>query len=177
MSSTRREALRAGLALAAGVAAAPLHPAVAGAQERPTDAGVIAAAVAFEERSALAYRTALGTGLLRGATRAEVAHIGGHEAVHAAALRTALEALGTPRPAPPRPDARLAGAGSREEVLEHLLSLESASVATYQRALQTLQGPRLIETAASIMAVEAQHLALIRQALGRESVFEPFVRG
>ena len=59
----------------------------------------------------------------------------------------------------------------------HLLELESASSRRYQRALRTLQGPKLIETAASVMAVEAQHLALIRRALGRESVGAAFVKG
>jgi hypothetical protein len=175
--ATRREALRAGLALAAGMAAGPDAAGAAAGKPPPTDGSIIAAALGLELRSVLAYEIAARSGLLDARLRALAERIGRHEAEHAAALRTALEGLG--HRAPRRPDTihELAGASSQAEVAEYLLRLEAASVAAYQRALGTLAVPTLVQTAASIMAVEAQHLALIRRALGRESVPGPFERG
>jgi hypothetical protein len=174
---TRRGALRGALALAVSGVAAQLGTTPARAQAPPADPGVIRSALGFEERSALAYRTAARSGLLGASLQDLVDRIGRQESQHAAALRTALEALGAPPPRPPAPIAELAAARSEREVAEYLLGLESASVAAYQRALRTLTVPPLVETAASIMAVEAQHLVLIRRALGRESVRGPFERG
>ena len=171
---TRREALRAGLALAAGMAAGP---ATAAAAPPPTDGSIIASAAGFEQRSVLAYEIAVRSGLLGARLQPLVERIGRQEAEHAAAMRTSLEALGGTVPSPPEAIPGLAGATSEAEVAGFLLGLESASVSAYQEALATLTGAVLIQTAASIMAVEAQHLVLIRKALGRESTRGPFERG
>jgi rubrerythrin len=159
------------------MAAGPGAAESAAAPPRPTDGAIIASAVGLEQRSALAYEVAARSGLLGARLQALVERIGRQEAEHAAALRTALEALGGAVPRRPETIGELAGASSQAQVAGYLLRLESASVSVYQRSLGTLTGPKLVQTVASIMAVEAQHLALIRQALGRESVRGPFERG
>jgi hypothetical protein len=109
---------------------------------------------------------------------------GQQEAEHAAALRTALEALGSAAPPPPRTaadvDKVLPGLGdarSRSDVLTFASELEAAAVATYQDAIRRLDDPKLLQTAAAIMACEGQQLAAIRLALGDPGVAQALETG
>lgn len=51
------------------------------------------------------------------------------------------------------------------------------AVAAYYDASKKLQQARLLQTAAQIMSNEGQHLAVLRQALGRNPVPNAFETG
>ena len=99
---------------------------------------------------------------------------GDHERRHADTLTTALTDLGGTPPSRPK------GADDVDEVVEGLsdltsqagalsfaIELETATVAAYYDAQAELVEARLLQTGASIMASEGQHLVVLRKAAGR----------
>lgn len=92
----------------------------------------------------------------------------GHEADQAAALATALEALGSRIPGPPT----TAGGG-----LEDAVAQELRAIAALQNAITEVEDGKLLHTLASIMAGSAQHLVLLRRELGEEEVPRPVEPG
>jgi hypothetical protein len=142
----RRELLAAaGLAVVAA-------PATARAQR--SDTAVLLRLVAREEAAAKAYGAGAGV-VVEGLYRDELAH--------AAALRTHLDALGR-RPAPRGLDAparRLVEAEG-DDRLDAAVALETSLVGEYSAALTDLTDPNVLQTAATILASHAQHLARLR---------------
>jgi Ferritin-like domain len=154
VAGPRRATTRRG-ALAAAALAALAVPATARAQR--SDIAVLIKLVAREEAAAEAYGAATGELLPR---------IYNDELDHAAALRTHLDALGR-RPAPRGLDAparRVAEAGDR---VGPAIALEETLVRDYSAALADLDDPSVLQTAATILASHAQHLARLR-AVGQE---------
>jgi hypothetical protein len=144
--------------IAAGAVALLARPAAARAQR--SDIAVLINLVAREEAAAEAYG---------GATGELVPGIYKDELDHAAALRTQLDALGR-RPARRGLDAparRLALAQSDERV-EAAVALEETLVRDYSAALVDLADPSVLQTAATILASHAQHLARL-QVLAKDS--------
>jgi rubrerythrin len=138
--------------VAAAAFALLARPASAGAQR--SDIAVLIKLVAREEAAADAYGDSAGELLPR---------IYNDELDHAAALRTHLDALGR-RPAPRGLDAparRFAGASADERV-EAAIALEQTLVEDYRAALVDLADPGVLQTAATILASHAQHLARLR---------------
>jgi Ferritin-like domain len=124
----------------------------AGASAQRSDTAVLINLVAREEAAAEAYGAATGELLPR---------IYNDELDHAAALRTHLDALGR-RPAPRGLDAparRVAEAGDR---VGAAIALEESLVRDYSAALVDLADPSVLQTAATILASHAQHLARLR---------------
>ena len=145
-ASSRREVV------AAAAIALLARPTVARAQR--SDIAVLIHLVAREEAAAEAYGAGSGELLPR---------IHRDELDHAAALRTQLDALGR-RPAPRGLDAparRLAQA-KPDERLEAAVALEETLVRDYSAALVDLADPSVLQTAATILASHAQHLARLR---------------
>jgi Ferritin-like domain len=139
-------------ALATAAVATLVAPAAARAQR--SDIAVLIRLVAREEAAAEAYGA--GAGEL-------VPHLHQDELDHAAALRTHLDALGR-RPAPRGLDAparRVAEAGP-EDRLEAAIALESSLIEEYSEALADIADPSVLQTAATILASHAQHLARMR---------------
>ena len=140
----------------AGAALAVLaRPAAAVAQR--TDEAVVLRLVAREEAAMEAYEADPAPGLRR------------DESDHAAALRTHLDALGR-RPAPKGLDAparRVAEASGNARV-EAAIALEASLVEAYSAALLDLEAPGVLQTAATILAGHAQHLARLRMLAGRD---------
>jgi Ferritin-like domain len=139
----------------AGAAALVLaRPAAAAAAGR-SDEAVLVRLVAREEAAVEAYRDEVVPGL-----RAD-------EEKHAAALRTHLDALGR-RPAPKGLDepARKLAEASGEARVEAAIALEASLVEAYSEALLDLEAPGVLQTAATILASHAQHLALLREQSG-----------
>jgi hypothetical protein len=136
-----------------------------------TDAGYLQAALHVEQVAALAYAAAADA-MPAGAERAQALRFAGHERQHAAAFETMLFALTVPvreRAGPQDLDALLPGlrGAGRSEALRELAGLEGAAIAGHQ-----LMGRRLLEldalrTVAAVMAGGAQHLVVLRHALGR----------
>lgn len=143
---------------------------------RRGDVAVLEAAIALEQRAALAYAAFAEAGALGPVAE----HLSRQEQEHADGLIAALRGLGGSPP--PRPE----GAGDVPGLNEALrsggaaafaLELEAGAVATYHRALGQLTTPDLLLTVAGIMASEAQHLVVLRSALGRDPAPAPFVDG
>jgi hypothetical protein len=104
------------------------------------------------------------------------------EQQHADTLITAVEQLGgTPPPKPASP-AQVKGlvpatAGGRRTFLQFAVALEEMAVAVYNQASRRLTDARLLQTGASIMGAEGQHLVVLREALGRNAVPSAFETG
>jgi hypothetical protein len=144
-----------------------------------TDSGLLKAALHVEEVAAHAYSLAA-DGPLAG--DAWAARFAGHERQHAAAFETMLFALTVPvreHAAPDDVDALvpdLRGA-SRRGALRALAELEGAAIAGHQ-----LMGRRLVEldalrTVAAVMAGGAQHLVVLRDALGNTALTRTYESG
>ena len=147
---TRREAL------AAAALAALVAPSSARAQR--SDIAVLIRLVAREEAAAEAYGS--GAGVV-------VERLYGDELDHAAALRTHLDALGR-RPAPRGLDApaRRRMDDDGDDRLDAAIALETSLVEEYSDALADIADPSVLQTAATILASHAQHLARMRLAAG-----------
>jgi rubrerythrin len=172
-----REATRRQVVLAAGAAPLLLGAPRAFAQRRG-DAQVVAAAIELEQRAVVAY-SALAR---RGALGATAELFRDQDQAHADALGRQLRRLGGKPPAEPRgpgdvPGLTRALRGDRAAMAGFALQLELTAVASYQRALGELRDRRLLATAAAIMTNQAQHLAVLRQALGRDPAPRAFETG
>ena len=150
----RREAL---VAAAAALVAAP---GVAAAAPRRDDGDILRALVVREESASVA--TAHVAARVPGAPR----YIERHEAEHALALRTLVDALGRHQPAPTETVADLAPGPARRlaesATLSAWIALEDSLIRDYRRALVDLREPSILRTAATILASHAQHRALLR---------------
>jgi rubrerythrin len=177
----RRELMRRGLGLGGAVVTAsaiPLLLAVRNAfAESGTDEKILQQAITLERVAVIAYDTVIGGGMLNGRVERLVRLLRAHEQQHADALATALTDLGGT--APPEPsglkdvDAVVEGLGNvstQADVLRFAIELETAAVAAYYDAQAKLVEARLLQTGASIMASEGQHLVLLRQAASRPPV-------
>ena len=137
--------------IAAAALAAVAAPATARAQR--SDTAVLLRLVAREEAAAKVY----------GAGKGVVVAPYGDELAHAAALRTHLDALGR-RPAPRGLDApaRRLMEAEGDARLDAAIALEASLVEEYSAALTDLADPSVLQTAATILASHAQHLARLR---------------
>jgi Ferritin-like domain len=180
MRTTRRGALLAG-------AAALTAPALARA-DVTGDAAVLGPIHRTEMFALAAY----GTAAMRRAPalRAAARRFQAHEAKHVAALATALEALGAPRFPPPRgvraldAEARRLGIApvfsalrTTDEVLAFLLAVEEHLVRAWVDAPGRLDDEHLVQLATEVLACQAQHLVVLREALGRPQLPDAFETG
>ena len=156
----------------------------AAAAEAEGDTAIVVSALGLEQVSTFAYRALARSPALPERERRLVRRFARHEQEHADALLIALDALGGDAPPPPRTvkdvDRILPGlatARTREDVLTFAVELESAAVAAYGDAHAKLEEPKLLQTVASIMGNEAQHLAVLRGALDMEPVPGAFETG
>ena len=180
----RRALIRRGLGLGAVAIAAPLlltaRDAVAA---NSGDAEVLAAGVTLERIAVLAYGEMLEGGLLSPRLQAVVRSFRDHEQEHVDALVTALDDLGGSVPAEPSAtdvERVVKGIGdmkTQADVLNAAIELEQAEVAAYHDAQRRLVDGKLLQTEASIMAAQAQHLVVLREAAGREPVPSAFEDG
>jgi len=185
---SRRELLGRGLAVGGAVLAASSIPlllsvrnAFAAAQD---DGEVLRSAIALEQVAVLAYDTAIASKRLDPTFLRVATRLRDHERQHAAALTAALRELGG---SPPRKPSGIADVDrvvkglrdvkTQSDIATFAIELESAAVSAYYEAHQKLTLAKLLQTAASIMADEGQHLVVLRQAIGRDPVPSAFVTG
>ncbi len=177
----RRELLRRGFGLGgAAIAAAsiPLLWSVRSAfAEDDGDAPFMESAINLERSTVIAYDTLLDRGPLSPAVGGVLRRFRAHEQEHADALATALTDLGGTPPAPPKGvadvDKIVEGLGdvrSQAEVVNFLVELETATVAAYFDALSRVEEAKLLQSGASIMANEGQHLVVLRRAAGKDPI-------
>jgi Ferritin-like domain len=168
-------ATTAGLGLAASAAAAA-GAATGGAAT--VDADRLHRLVSVELLMHYCYEQILSGPLLHPRARRLLSPLVGHEEAHVRALSARLAALGGRAPSPPRSvrvadhDLARRGVGGRlgqlrggRDALFLLLAVEQVVVGAYFVALTKLGDPRLITLAAQIMASDAQHEALIGEAI------------
>lgn len=193
-SATRRSALRRA-ALGAGVVATPglLRPAIAQAQDTDDEVELgdfLVEAVALEQIAAIAYQDAASVEGLRTNLRQTLRRFARQEEAHATALGTALDSIGVEPPDPPsgprdsraietidRLDAaraseladllgRLSGLERQAEYLEYLVELETEQIRLYLGATPEFVSEDLLRTGAEIAGCEAQHVVVLREAMG-----------
>jgi hypothetical protein len=136
------------------------------------DSGLFKAGLFVEEIAALAYRTAA-AGPLRGEDRGVALRFAAHEREHAAVFETLLFALTVPvREHATEADLRALIPGlrraGRDEALEALAELEGAAIAGHQEIGRRLEALDAVRSVATVMAGGAQHLVVLRRALGQD---------
>lgn len=184
----RRALLRRGLTIGGGVVVASTIPLLLGVRnafaKATGDAGVLENAIVIEQAAVFAYTTALSNPALPKDIVGLITIFRDQEQQHADALIKALKALGGVPPGKPTSiagvDKVVPGLGdvtTRAQALHFAVALETAAVAAYYDAQTTLQDGALLQTAASIMANEGQHLVILRQALRADPVPTAFETG
>lgn len=184
----RRALLRRGFRLGGAAIAASSIPLLWSVRtafaEAKGDTAILGRMIGLERVTVLAYDTAIEGGRLSPALLTVARTLRGHEQAHADALTTALTDLGgTPPPAPQgladvdKVAKGLGDAKTQADVVSVLIELETATVAAYLDAQTKLVEARLLQTGASIMASEGQHLVVLRRAVGRDPVPAAFETG
>ena len=146
-----------------------------------TDAGLFTAGLFVEEVAALAYAAAA-EGPLTGEDRARALRFAAHEREHADVFETMLFALTVPvREHATEADLQALVPGlrraSRDEALTRLAELEGAAIAGHQLLGRRLHALDALRSVATVMAGGAQHLVVLRAALGNGPVTKAFESG
>ena len=146
-----------------------------------TDAGLLQAGLHVEQVAALAYATAA-DGPLEGEERAQALRFAEHERRHAAAFETMLFALTVPVRASAGSaalDATLPGLrdAGRREALNGIAELEGAAIAGHQLMGRRMGALDALRTVAAVMAGGAQHLVVLRHALGEQQLTKTYETG
>jgi hypothetical protein len=81
------------------------------------------------------------------------------------------------KPIKPAPSYELGHPRTSEEVLILLHAVENAQIAGYLYAIQQLEPGVVKQQVASILANDAQHVAVVRAALGQSAIPSAFVNG
>jgi hypothetical protein len=127
------------------------------------------------EHVAIAAYTA-GTPLLEPATHKAGMLFLNDELSHAGALAGLIKAAGG-KPIKPAPSYALGHPRSSREVLALLHEVENAQLTAYLDAVTRLEPGSVKQSVASILANDAQHVAVVRAALGQPAVPSAFVTG
>ena len=183
----RRALVRRGIGIGGAVVAASSIPLLwsvrnAFAAGGP-DADLLAKAVTLERIAVLAYGEAIDSKLLTPQFARVARQFRDHEQAHADVLATALKDLGgTPPPEPEVKDVDgvVKGFGdvrSQADVANLAIELELAAVAAYHDAQSRFIDAKLLQAGASIMANEAQHLVVLRQAVKQDPAPNAFETG
>ncbi len=141
------------------------------------------AAVRLEQTLAVAYESLAGRPGVDRDLRDLFDLFASHEHQHAAALLVLTEYLGGLPPAKPtlaeaeRILPGLAGANDRRSALALSQRLEAAEVFAFFGDDGTLDDVKLIEIVTAVMCSDAQHLALVRQAMGEDPIPAAFEVG
>ena len=179
-SSSRRGALGAACAGVAGLLAAGCGKTTLRAQVHnsapvlDTDVGLLNHLLHLEHMGIAAYTA--GTPLLAPATVNAGKLFLNHELSHAGALGGLIKAAGG-KPTKPSPSYDLGHPRTSREVLALLHEIETAQIKAYLAALPHLEPASVRQSVASILANDAQHVTVVRAALGRPAVPAALVTG
>jgi len=182
--ATRRDALRRAGGVALAASAAPLLVAVRDAfAAAGGDEEILLAALRLEQGLVVAYRTLAASGDLDARAAALARHFGDQEQQHLDVVSKQLQTLGGVVPSEPAPAVvkagreALTGVHGQAALLAFAGALEQNAIAAYYVAQQALRRAEFLQTTAAIMANEGQHLAVLREALGRPPVPNAFETG
>ena len=138
------------------------------------DVAILNQALAIEQRAVAAYHTAAEH--LAGARRATAQHFEAQEREHADALAQAVMALGATA-ASARDRYAIPSLDDADAVLRFAMGVEQIAIAQYLDLIPKLSSQNLRGTFASILTVEAEHLAVLREEAGQDPAPDAFVRG
>jgi rubrerythrin len=132
-----------------------------------------------QENSSIAAYSRLAS-KLRGPALASAQRFLGHERRHAAALSSAIRALGN-APEAPRPRSEYEAGFPRlrtaRDALSFALDVETTAIAAYSDAIGKIATDTARVTAATILVTESEHAAVALGALGRPQTPAAFVNG
>ena len=174
--TTRREAVRRGLAVGGALAAASTLPLLFRARsafaQAEDDTAIIEAAATAEIEAVVAYETMVSSGILRGPVAEIIRLFGNQESEHYNALVRLLEDMGGEEPERPEPTdiSGLGGLAAEPQMLTFALELENGLIKEYVEGFEKLTDPELLKTTSQIMSNEGQHLVMLRLALGADPV-------
>ncbi len=152
------------------VAGAPTR-ALAGSTSAAGDVQILNTAIAAEHEAVAAYQLGAGSGLLTAGVAKVAIAFQGHHKEHVEALAKAVRALGgQPVEAKKAYEFPVAQLKSEKDVLAFAAGLERGAMSAYAGAIPLFQGRELSSAAASILADEAMHWAVLRNALGLDPV-------
>jgi rubrerythrin len=138
------------------------------------DVEILNSALDLELMAVAAYKA--GAGRLKGELLQVAKLFLEHEQEHADGLAAAIKDAGG-KPNRAKSDYEFPRLRSQDDVLRFAIELENTAIAAYIDALPKLGKGDLRATAASIIANEAEHVAVLLGALGEEQVPGAFVLG
>lgn len=136
-----------------------------------SDIQILNSAVAAEHEAVAAYQLGAESGLLATSTKKTALAFQSHHKAHIDALAGAVRKLGG-EPAQPSKsyDFPVDQLEQERDVLEFAAGLERGAVSAYAGAIPRFGDRQLSHAAASILADEAMHWAVLRSALGLDPV-------
>jgi rubrerythrin len=183
-AENRRDALRRAGGVVLAAAAAPLLAGVRDAFAKAQgDEDIMLGAVRLEQSLVVTYAALVDSGALDTHASDLARNFADQEQQHLDAVTTALQNLGGVVPPDPAPSAVTAAGQALSEVhgqaalLAFAGALEAEAIGAYYQAQQALQRDEFLQTTASIMTNEGQHLALLREAVNRPPVPNAFETG
>lgn len=178
--SRRKFLKRAGMVgggfMAMGIVGEGLSFGVAAAQTASSDVQTLQFAYTLENVAVAAYKLAAGSGLLTPDVVAVGTKFAGQHQDHANALKAAIQSVKGEVPAVPT-KINFPAFKTQEDVLKFALALESAAVGAYYTSSGKFQNRDLASAAASIVGVEATHVAILSSALKMDPIPTAFVTG
>ena len=152
----------------------PLQSSPAQPESEVADVNVLNSALDLEYQAVAAYTAALK--VLTGENLQVARTFLAQEREHAVRLSAAVKEIGG-RPDAARKRYAFPRLRTQEDVLRFATRLENTAIAAYIDAIPKLNDPDMRATTASIAATEAEHLAVLNQALGLRAAPAPFVTG
>lgn len=174
LRSRRNFLLGTGGAALSGAAVALMAGLPGRAYAKPNDnqdLQILNTAISAEHEAVAAYELGAGSGLLTPDVGRVALAFQGHHKEHVDALAKAVRSLGG-EPAEPKADYAFPvdRLQAQKDVLEFAAGLERGAMSAYAGAIPLFEDRALSGAAASILADEAMHWAVLRQALGLDPV-------
>lgn len=136
-----------------------------------TDIQILNAALAAEREAVAAYQLGAESGLLKKPALTTALQFQGHHKAHADVLADTIKKLGgEAAAAPAKYDFPADKLKDQKDVLAFAAGLERGAVTAYAGAIPKFENRDLSHAAASILADEAMHWAVLRQSLGLNPV-------
>lgn len=162
------------IAMLGGLKPKLAHAATESAFEQ--DINILNTAINAEFEAVAAYQLGADSGLLTSEVKNVALTFQSHHKAHADVLVSTVEQLGgKPNSAKSRYNFPVDKLKAQKDVLEFAAGLEHGAISAYAGAIPLFDNRDLMKAASSILADEAMHWAVLRQALGLEPVPGPFI--
>ncbi|HHJ35179.1 MAG TPA: ferritin-like domain-containing protein [Gammaproteobacteria bacterium] len=150
----------------------PTHAKNSGSsQQQEQDVRILNTAISAEHEAVAAYQLGAESGLLSKGVLDVAVHFQGHHKEHIDVLSSTVRKMGgDASDARPKYDFPVHKLKNERDVLTFAAGLERGAVSAYAGAIPLFENNDLAKAAASILADEAMHWAILRQALGLDPV-------